>query len=123
MLAELFQGLTPLRVRGVRNLRLELARAESACANAEAAGIRFVAKAMPDERFERVLVVDDDRSVGGEKRGDDVAKVSRVRSEGDGGAVSGRLEHVLATARAEATADERDVRRAPPGAQFADRVD
>ena len=38
-------------------------------------------------------------------------------------AVGGRLDHVLPAAVAQAAADEGDLGRAPPGAEFADDVD
>ena len=60
-----------------------------------------------------VRIVDDDGGVGGQQRGDDVAEVPGVGAEGDGGAVGGRLDHVLAAAVAEAAADEGDCARRP----------
>src|SRR5690349_14258522 len=46
-----------------------------------------------------------------------------MRAEQNGGAVSGRLDHVLSAALAVQTAaHERDIGQAPDGAQLADRV-
>ena len=80
-------------------------------------------EAAADEGFELFGVLDDDGGIGGRERGDDVAEVPGVGAERDGGAVGGRLDHVLAAAVAEAAADEGDVRGAPPGAELADGVD
>ena len=68
-------------------------------------------------------VGDDHGGLAVEHQGHDVAEVAGVGAEGDRRAVGGRLDHVLAAPRAHAAADEGDLRRAPPGAQFADGVD
>ena len=76
-----------------------------------------------DEGFQLRRIVNDYRSVGGGEGCDNVAEVAGVGAEGDRRAVGGGFDHVLAPAGAEATADEGDLCRAPPGAEFADGVD
>ena len=58
-------------------------------------GIR---QAAVDERFEVLLVADDDGGGVAEELSHHIAKVPSVRAEGDGSAIGGRLDHVLAAA-------------------------
>ena len=68
-------------------------------------------------------VLHDDCRLGRQERRHDVAEVPCIRPERNGRTVGRRLDHILAAATAEAAADEGDRRCAPPGAEFADRVD
>src|SRR5262245_17833125 len=101
----------------------ELAANESLCADTKCRRVCWLFEAAADEVFKFLFVADDDGRLGVEEGGDDVAEVSRVGTEGDGGAVGGRFDHVLAAAVAEAAADESDVGGAPPGAELDDGVD
>ena len=83
----------------------------------------MIDEAASDEGLELFGSVNSHGCIGRLKGGNDVAEVSGVGAVGDGYAVRGGLDHVLAAAVAEAAADEGDVGGAPPGTEFADGVD
>ena len=80
-------------------------------------------EAARDKRGQFVAVADDHRRLGRQQQGHHVAKIVRCGAKADGGAVSGRLDHVLSATRRQAAADKGDRGRSPPGPQFADPID
>ena len=101
------------QIDGARR-RAKLAVYELLSAPTKCCRVSGIIEAAADECFESRCISYDDGALGGHKRRDDVTEVPRVGAECDGGAVSGRLDHVLSAAAAEAAADEGDLRRAPP---------
>jgi hypothetical protein len=86
-------------------------------------GYGGIQKAVADERKQFFLIGHNDGRVAIQEGGYDVAKVAGVGPKRYRRAVGRRLDHVLPTAIAEASADERNPGRSPPGAEFADDVD
>ena len=79
-------------------------------------------KTATDEGCQFATVLNDNRGVGGPQHLGDVAKVVRPGSITDRRSVRCRLDHVLPTAGAEATADKRNAGTPPPRREFSDGI-
>ena len=90
---------------------------------AELVGESGIGQAAADERFEILFVTNHYRGLMIEELRYHVAKIPGVGTKGDGRAISCGLNHVLATTVCKAAADEGNLRRAPPIAEFANGVD
>ena len=90
---------------------------------AAVSGRRRVGQAIVNEGQKMSRAGHDHGSVARQQGRHDVAEIARVRAEGNRRAIRGRLNHVLPAAVAQAAADEGDVGRSPPCAEFADDID
>ena len=90
---------------------------------AQRRGLGRVLEAAADETGQVGRFREPDCCPGLEQSRGDLGEVLGIGAEAGGGAITGRFEHVLATPRPEAPADERDLAEPPPVAEFADGID